>query len=266
MKKRDFTLIELLVVIAIIAILAAMLLPTLNSARESARTTACLNSVKTLGLTYQGYAMDYKDFLPPPAPVSYRLYVLGPYFIKYWQTTGSLAKMQGQVKNFICPSGKVNRSLITPVSGAQYTFNASYLSIGLNEALYSSLKSSSLIMPSKLILAGDSDEDGIRGQAIGAGIAYLIGDRHNRSANIVHADGSAGKIASPLYTHYSVIRGTMDYNTGTTSPNTGADGNYTTLSKRICYCFGLNANMSSASPINFATTRYGTGYGVGEYP
>lgn len=59
-----FTLIELLVVIAIIAILAAMLLPTLSKARETARTSGCTSNLKQIGTGFVMYANDNRDYLP----------------------------------------------------------------------------------------------------------------------------------------------------------------------------------------------------------
>jgi len=115
-QRKRFTLIELLVVIAIIAVLAAILMPALSKARESAKKLQCTNNVKNIGTAYYSYIMDNNDRLATlPGKTFAEAYhgqtvipVLAPY-------------LGGNYRVFYCPS-----NLMIPYVSADSAAKSSY--------------------------------------------------------------------------------------------------------------------------------------------
>jgi prepilin-type N-terminal cleavage/methylation domain-containing protein/prepilin-type processing-associated H-X9-DG protein len=217
-RRAAFTLIELLVVIAIMAILMALLLPSLRRAREQANGVKCLSNLRQLGMAFILYTNDYKRF-PRPAVAS-PMDTPEDWF--YWDQLrapqrdfGGIVPYLGRPMNpeiFRCPSDECMNHPVLPEYCYSYSVNGNICVWKHHPTIppmdnSRTLRPTQIVLPSQKILIIDESiqtiDDGCwLFQWNGGGGRNVLSNRHDRTAetsndpnagygNVCMADGHA---------------------------------------------------------------------------
>ena len=202
--ENDFTLVELLIVIAMIAVLAAMLLPALNRARDTAKSIGCTNNLRQFGLAAQQYALENQDTIVPGI-LALNSTTWYPLLVS---TMHSNYTMSLRVKLSSCPLEKLPLKVGAPNLSNCFTYGHYAINsclAGRGEITGKIRKIHSVQQSSGAVLAVDNArlQNYFVDYAVPSFINFV---RHTMGTNVLFLDGHVNKVSKAAFTAKVVNR------------------------------------------------------------